>query len=230
MMIANISPEPLHTDESISTCSFAQRVALVKNKASINEELEPELVIERLKAEVRRLREELDFVQGKDDNDDDSQDGKKDNELPQKERNELRDSIHQFVHDRNNDSHLDFCGGITLPKIRAVCTIFKDMILSNSCKDIHTNDVDDSDSDSTGEASHIQSPSLQDCTLQTRKEETGHRPKPTPEICGVSVCRDERILDDPGTAFSWFKDRYPSVSSLEESRATLKMKYSEVRI
>ena len=52
-MIATISPEAQFTDESVSTCHFAQRVALVKNSASVNEEVEPELVIQRLRAEVR---------------------------------------------------------------------------------------------------------------------------------------------------------------------------------
>jgi hypothetical protein len=35
-MIATINPEPEHTDESISTCRFAQRVARVKNTAVVN--------------------------------------------------------------------------------------------------------------------------------------------------------------------------------------------------
>ena len=64
MMVATISQEAKQTDESISTCQFAQRVALIKNNAYINEELEPELVIQRLKAEVKRLREEVRYLQG----------------------------------------------------------------------------------------------------------------------------------------------------------------------
>ena len=43
----------------ISTCRFAQRVALVKNDARLNEETDPKLMIKRLKAEVERAREEL---------------------------------------------------------------------------------------------------------------------------------------------------------------------------
>ena len=38
VMVATINAEGVHTDESISTCRFAQRVALVKNDARINEE------------------------------------------------------------------------------------------------------------------------------------------------------------------------------------------------
>ena len=48
-MVATVSPEKGHTDESISTCNFAQRVALIKNVAQKNEDLDPALMITRLK-------------------------------------------------------------------------------------------------------------------------------------------------------------------------------------
>jgi kinesin family protein 6/9 len=84
-MIATISPDAQFTDESVSTCHFAQRVALVKNSASVNEEVEPELVIQRLRAEVRRLREEVEFLSGKND-DDEGEGGEKQNrELSQQQ-------------------------------------------------------------------------------------------------------------------------------------------------
>ena len=47
------------TQESISTCRFAQRVALIKNEALINEELDPKLIILRLKREVDELKNQL---------------------------------------------------------------------------------------------------------------------------------------------------------------------------
>lgn len=43
---------------------FAQRVSLIKNKASINEEQDPSQVIRRLKNEVLSLREEMAFLKG----------------------------------------------------------------------------------------------------------------------------------------------------------------------
>jgi kinesin family member 6/9 len=45
--------------ESISTCKFAQRVALVKNEALINEELDPKLIIDKLKRELEELKNQL---------------------------------------------------------------------------------------------------------------------------------------------------------------------------
>lgn len=45
--------------ESISTCRFAQRVALIKNEALVNEELDPRLIINKLKREVEELKNQL---------------------------------------------------------------------------------------------------------------------------------------------------------------------------
>ena len=58
-MIATCSVEKKNIDESISTCRFAQRVALIKNEALVNEELDPKLVINRLKREVEELKNQL---------------------------------------------------------------------------------------------------------------------------------------------------------------------------
>lgn len=55
---------PSSPQESISTCNFAQRVALIKNDAILNEELDPKLVIARLKREVEQLKEELAMATG----------------------------------------------------------------------------------------------------------------------------------------------------------------------
>ena len=51
VMVATMHPGPAHTDESISTCRFAQRVAKVTNVAEINEEVDQAALIERLKQE-----------------------------------------------------------------------------------------------------------------------------------------------------------------------------------
>jgi len=64
IMIATINPEAAHTEESLGTCRFAQRVSLIKNKATINEEADPALIIRRLKGEVMALREEIVYLKG----------------------------------------------------------------------------------------------------------------------------------------------------------------------
>ena len=52
VMVATVSPEELALDESVSTCRFAQRVALISNRLELNEEVDPKLLIARLKAQV----------------------------------------------------------------------------------------------------------------------------------------------------------------------------------
>lgn len=50
--------------ESISTCRFAQRVALIRNDVMLNEELDPKLLIAKLKRENQELREQLALATG----------------------------------------------------------------------------------------------------------------------------------------------------------------------
>jgi hypothetical protein len=62
VMVATLSPEAMQTEESMSTCRFAQRVSLIKNKATVNEDVDPAVAIRRLKAEIMSLREEISFL------------------------------------------------------------------------------------------------------------------------------------------------------------------------
>jgi kinesin family protein 6/9 len=63
-MIATINPEGEHTDESISTCRFAQRVARVTNCAVVNEALDPLVLSKQLKVRVSALEAELALARG----------------------------------------------------------------------------------------------------------------------------------------------------------------------
>ena len=65
-MVATIASEQQQIDESISTCRFAERVAMVRNVVAVNEEVDPTLVIRRLKAEIRDLKEEVRLLRGED--------------------------------------------------------------------------------------------------------------------------------------------------------------------
>lgn len=48
-MIATMSPKFEDMMETISTCKFAQRVALIKNSVQRNETVDPAIIIARLK-------------------------------------------------------------------------------------------------------------------------------------------------------------------------------------
>jgi hypothetical protein len=58
-MIATLNPELEHTDESVTTCRFAQRVARIRNAAVVNAELDPALVIAALKGRVGALEAQV---------------------------------------------------------------------------------------------------------------------------------------------------------------------------
>ncbi|EDQ90025.1 uncharacterized protein MONBRDRAFT_16905, partial [Monosiga brevicollis MX1] len=62
-MIATISSKASNIPESISTCRFAQRVALVDNNARRNEVLDDKTVIKRLRRRIAELQAELKVAQ-----------------------------------------------------------------------------------------------------------------------------------------------------------------------
>ncbi|XP_010162768.2 kinesin-like protein KIF6, partial [Antrostomus carolinensis] len=96
-MIATLSIDKRNIDESISTCRFAQRVALIKNEAVLNEEIDPRLMIVQLKKEIQELKDELALVTGK----------QRTSELSQEELLQLDELIEIFLKDNDPDSTLD---------------------------------------------------------------------------------------------------------------------------
>ena len=56
MLMSNVNLE--------SFTRFAQRVAMIKNDAILNEELDPRLMIAKLKREVQLLKDELSMMKG----------------------------------------------------------------------------------------------------------------------------------------------------------------------
>jgi len=133
IMIATISLEAKQTDEAISTCHFAQRVALVKNNAFVNEELEPELIIKRLKDEVKRLREEVRFLKG--------ENGEGDG-LSNEETEEIEKAVKQYVAgDEQTELNI---GNMTLTKIQGAYSIFKKLLVHAEVIGIDVDNVDNS--------------------------------------------------------------------------------------
>ena len=64
-MIANLSADFEDVLESLSTCRFAQRVALVKNTAVVNEIVDPAILVQKQKSEIEELKAELAMLKGK---------------------------------------------------------------------------------------------------------------------------------------------------------------------
>uniref|UniRef100_A0AAQ5XNZ9 Kinesin motor domain-containing protein n=1 Tax=Amphiprion ocellaris TaxID=80972 RepID=A0AAQ5XNZ9_AMPOC len=114
-MIATLAVDRRNLDESISTCRFAQRVALIKNEAILNEELDPALLIARLKREVLSLKEELAMVTGE----------QRDDQLTVEEIQKLEKQVKAFLDDTDPDFTLSL--GPDMRKIQYCFSLLKVM-------------------------------------------------------------------------------------------------------
>lgn len=117
-MIATLAIEDELIDESISTCRFAQRVALISNSAVLNEELDPKMLIARLKSEIARLKAELKLIKGGGAAEGES------SEVHEYEIDQLRRMIQEYMADTSPNAELvvdDFA------KIQKAFQIFKSM-------------------------------------------------------------------------------------------------------
>ncbi|NXY64298.1 KIF6 protein, partial [Callaeas wilsoni] len=117
-MIATLAIDKRNIDESISTCRFAQRVALIKNEAVLNEEIDPRLMIVQLKKEIQDLKDELALVTGK----------QRTSELSQEELLQLDELIEAFLKDNDPDSSLDV--GADMRKIK-YCFVHMKQIMNH---------------------------------------------------------------------------------------------------
>ncbi|KAM6272190.1 kinesin-like protein KIF6 isoform 4-T4 [Spheniscus humboldti] len=118
-MIATLSLDKRNIDESLSTCRFAQRVALIKNEAVLNEEMDPKLMIVQLKKEIQELKDELALVTGKE----------RTSELSQDELLQLDELIETFLEDNDPDSTLDV--GADMRKIK-YCFVHVKQLMNHS--------------------------------------------------------------------------------------------------
>ena len=108
VMIATINPEARHTDESVSTCRFAQRVALIENTAKLNEQVDPTLIVKRLKQEIRALQEEVAYLKvqlanGEGGEGGEGKNGEEGDALLAHEERRLREQVQLYVDQRVTD-------------------------------------------------------------------------------------------------------------------------------
>ncbi|KAM8945378.1 kinesin-like protein KIF6 [Pelodytes ibericus] len=115
-MIATLSLDKRNIDESISTCRFAQRVALIKNEAILNEEIDPQLMIVRLKKEIQTLKDELVLVTGE----------QRMEDLTPEEIQRLEEHLQIYLEDSDLESSLDI--GADMRKIQHGFTFLKRLL------------------------------------------------------------------------------------------------------
>ncbi|XP_025103879.1 kinesin-like protein KIF6 isoform X2 [Pomacea canaliculata] len=116
-MIATCSMEKKNMDESISTCRFAQRVAMIRNDVMVNEELDPKLLIMKLRQENKDLRDQLALATGEQLQD----------ELTEDDIQWCEDAVQRYLEDSDPHSYLSL--GPDLRKIQACFKIMKMRIL-----------------------------------------------------------------------------------------------------
>ncbi|GLI60663.1 hypothetical protein VaNZ11_002864, partial [Volvox africanus] len=122
-MVATVNSAQDQLDESISTCRFAQRVAMVRNTVLLNEELDPSLMIRRLKQEVRELKEEIRLLKGEEE---------ERGPLTPDEIMRLQGTVEGWVADDSPDAALNLGGSMMM--IRAVFDIFKRLLRTGGFK------------------------------------------------------------------------------------------------
>ncbi|CAH2256221.1 kinesin KIF6 isoform X2 [Pelobates cultripes] len=115
-MIATLSLDKRNIDESISTCRFAQRVALIKNEATLNEEIDPQLMIVRLKKEIQALKDELSLITGE----------QRTEELTHDEILRLEEELQAYLEDRDPEGTPDI--GADMRKIQHSFAFFKRLL------------------------------------------------------------------------------------------------------
>lgn len=102
VMVATVATEEASVDESLSTCRFAQNVASIKNNATVNEELDPALMIKRLKKEVAQMKDELTLL---------SSNGEEEEELTERDLEECRQLTSTYLADPDEEA-LFVCGSV----------------------------------------------------------------------------------------------------------------------
>ncbi|XP_073783383.1 kinesin-like protein KIF6 isoform X1 [Danio rerio] len=120
-MIATVSVEKKNIGESLSTCRFAQRVALIKNEALLNEELDPALLIVHLKKENQSLKEQLALMTGE----------QRSDKLTQEEIQQLEGLVNVYLEDPDCEVTLDL--GPDMRKIQFCFSLLKARVREKPC-------------------------------------------------------------------------------------------------
>ncbi|KAI8807854.1 kinesin-like protein KIF6-like protein [Cladochytrium replicatum] len=259
-MISTIATEDELIDESLSTCRFAQRVALISNNVFVNEEMDPYLLIAKLKNEIAQLRAELALMR------DEGAEGSED--LPEYELAKVVKAVDSYINENNPDSMLIF--GDSRKVIHAF-KVLKSYLQKNrpsitestspgSFESTTTSEVVDSNDQTVtslrrlvaqrdneinillglvnqfkekyGDISHISA---------SQNGFAGHN---TEESLSSAVPKPERVkrmktkppvavpvlTADKAKAFEIFKEGYPSSGWIENQKLLLKEKYQQARL
>lgn len=119
-MLATAYPTDDMFMESISTCKFAQRVAMIKQNAHVNEETDPAILVRKLKAEIAQLKEQIAFYTKGGESD-------ADRALSSDELQRCQELVSRYLEDNDPKSQITGLGG-DLARVLACFAIMKTMI------------------------------------------------------------------------------------------------------
>ncbi|KAF4013362.1 hypothetical protein G4228_005014 [Cervus hanglu yarkandensis] len=200
-MIATLSLEKRNVDESISTCRFAQRVALIKNEAVLNEEIDPKLMIIRLQKEIQELKDELAIVTGE----------QRTEALTEAELLQLEKLITSFLEDQDPESKLEV--GADMRKIHHCFHYLKKLLHDKKIHRQSTAPSENKDQNCQEPLREEEYKKLRDI-LQQRDNEIRMREE-------MSLGRQE--------AFEIFKRDHADSVTIEDNKQILKQRFSEAK-
>lgn len=209
-MIATVSVERRNIAESISTCRFAQRVALIKNDALLNEEMDPALLIVRLKKEIQSLKEELTLVTGE----------QRSDKLTQEEIQQLEEQVNLYLEDPDSEVTLDL--GPDMRKIHFCFSLLKVKVREKPCAQ---NGLSNGSSPplmgmSDGEDRKSQA------ELQKLREMLTHRDNEISILVNM-LKREKRKVQDVTSQLAQLHNQNPSTCSSSQSPTALQVEERE---
>eukprot|EP00164_Ancoracysta_twista_P002672 GFYU01003552.1.p1 GENE.GFYU01003552.1~~GFYU01003552.1.p1 ORF type:complete len:829 (-),score=201.78 GFYU01003552.1:170-2656(-) len=120
VMISTLNVEKKQADESISTCRFAQRAALISNYIMVNETVNSDVLIRRLRKQIRELEEELAYYRNG---------GEGEINIDDEERQRLRGMVQTYIEDTSPEASL----AVGHPaKVKVCFELFKEIVSDES--------------------------------------------------------------------------------------------------
>lgn len=124
-MLATVHTARGMIPETLSTCQFAQRVALIRQNAKLNEETDPVLLVKKLKGEIAALKDRLAFAESG---------GKEaDRTLTEDETQMCEQLVDQYIGASDPSTRIEGFGG-DLARIFFCFSIMKKLVLEGNVK------------------------------------------------------------------------------------------------
>lgn len=123
-MLATVHTVRSVIPETISTCQFAQRVALIRQNAHLNEETDPVLLVKKMRAEISQLKDQLAFAEK-------GGGGAADRELTSDEHHMCELMVNTYLRSQESQCRIEGFDG-DLARIYDCFAIMKQMIISGS--------------------------------------------------------------------------------------------------